>query len=135
MFAHVQAPTAGPSDDDKVRDMPTDEVINSTETLSDGVAVHPAGEIDFSRSPTLRAELMQVLDCRQPQRLVINLSEVDYMDSSGVATLVEAMQHQRQKSRKLVLCGLQPKVRSIFQIARLDMIFTIVSDGAEAAEA
>ena len=50
------------------------------------------------------------------------------MDSSGVATLVEAMQKAMRSQTKLVLCGMEEKVRSIFEIARLDAVFTIVDD-------
>jgi anti-sigma B factor antagonist len=57
------------------------------------------------------------------------------MDSSGVATLVEAMQIARKQSTRLVLCGMQSKVRSIFEIARLDRVFTIVDDREAAATA
>lgn len=104
----------------------SDTVIVSSETIEDGMLVQPSGEIDFSRSPALRSELLDVLSNKSPQRLIIDLAQVEYMDSSGVATLVEAMQQQRKQNRKLVLCNLQPKVKSIFEIARLDMVFLIV---------
>ena len=68
----------------------------------------------------------------KPAKLVLDLSGVPYMDSSGVATLVEALQTQRKAGNKLVLCSLQPKVRGIFEIARLNMVFDIVSDSAAA---
>lgn len=89
--------------------------------------VLPSGEIDLNASPVLRQELKRVGTAR-PQRLIVNLAGVPYMDSSGVATLVEAMQQARKNSSKLVLCGMQDKVRSIFEIARLDTVFTIVAD-------
>ncbi len=89
--------------------------------------VSPSGEIDLNASPLLRQELKRVHTSR-PQRLVVNLDAVPYMDSSGVATLVEAMQMARKNSTRLVLCGMQDKVRSIFEIARLDTVFTIVAD-------
>ena len=54
------------------------------------------------------------------------------MDSSGLATLVEAMQIARKSQGKLVICALQQKVRSIFEIARLDMVFKIVNTRDEA---
>ena len=57
------------------------------------------------------------------------------MDSSGVATFVEAMQLARRKGSRLVLCDLQERVRSIFEIARLDMVFTIVDSTEEALAA
>ena len=113
----------------------SDGVIASTKPIDDGLVVVPDGEIDFSRSPVLRTELMILLENHNPQRLVIDLSQVQYMDSSGVATLVEAMQFQLKKGKKLVLCSMQPKVLSIFQIARLDMVFTICDDAEAAVKA
>ena len=61
-------------------------------------------------------------------RLVLDLSQVDYMDSSGVATLVEALQQCRTRQTALVLSGLQARVRSVFEIAKLDSVFTIRTD-------
>jgi anti-sigma B factor antagonist len=99
----------------------------ATEARGDAVIVRPSGDVDLAGSPTLRVELRKVQGST-PARLVIDLAGVPYMDSSGVATLVEAMQVARRSSTRLVLCGLQDKVRSIFEIARLDTVFTIVSD-------
>lgn len=96
--------------------------------------VLPVGEIDLNASPILRQEIKRVHTAR-PQRLIVDLSGVPYMDSSGVATLVEAMQIARKNSTRLVLCGMQEKVRSIFEIARLDTVFTIVPDAAAAMTA
>ncbi len=56
---------------------------------------------------------------------VVDLSQVPYMDSSGVATLVEAMQIARKGGSNMVLAALTDKVRSIFEIARLDTVFKI----------
>ena len=89
--------------------------------------LRPIGEIDLSRAPALRTHLSGALG-DGPERLIVDLHEVPYMDSSGVATFVEAMQMARKKGSKLVLCGLQQRVLSIFEIARLDMVFTIVKD-------
>jgi anti-sigma B factor antagonist len=96
--------------------------------------LRPMGEIDLSRAPALRHRLSEVQRGR-PGRLIIDLSHVPYMDSSGVATLVEAMQVARRAGGRLVLCALQERVRSIFEIARLDMIFTIVGSPADALAA
>ena len=110
-----------------------DVLISKQQPLADGVIVSVSGEIDFSRSPDLRNELMAILG-RKPARLVLDLSGVPYMDSSGVATLVETLMAQRKAGSKLVLCGLQPKVRGIFEIAKLNMVFTIVDDSASATK-
>lgn len=105
-----------------------------TQTLADGLILGPQGEIDLARSPELRLRLREEL-ARSPRRLVIDLSGVPYMDSSGVATLVEALQRSRTAGCKLILASLQPKVRSIFTISRLDTVFLIVPDVEQAAKA
>ena len=102
-------------------------LVSRKDELPDGFCICVAGDIDLSRSPELRVSLLEIAK-NKPKRLVIDLSGVPYMDSSGVATLVEALQVQRRHQGKLVLFGLQPKVQSIFEIARLTMVFTIVSD-------
>lgn len=103
------------------------ESIAAVEQVDQGKYVVLTGEIDLSRSPALRQELLAIAK-NQSGRLILDLSHVPYMDSSGVATLVETLQQLRKAGGRLVLCGLQPKVRSIFEIARLDMVFTIVDD-------
>lgn len=97
------------------------------------VIVAPLGDVDLSVARELQTQLKRVIDSKPP-RLIVNLGGVPYMDSSGVATLVEAMQITRKSGTKLVLCELQDKVRSIFEIARLDRVFTIV-DNQKSAEA
>lgn len=106
-------------------------IIGGIEDVEDGVCVQIVGDIDLSCSPDLRVELLQVA-AKKPARLLLDLTGVEYMDSSGVATLVEALQVQKKASAALILFGLQPKVRSIFEIARLDMVFKIVADRQEA---
>jgi anti-sigma B factor antagonist len=97
----------------------------------DTVVVAPSGEVDLSRSPKLRNALRDAQSSR-PKRVVIDLSDVEYMDSSGVATLVEAYQVARRNGSKMVLCGLMDRVKSIFEIAKLDSVFTITADRAGA---
>ena len=91
------------------------------------VVVRPLGEVDLASSPQLRARLTE-LSTGNATRMIMDLSQVSYMDSSGVATLVEAMQQCRRRSATLVLAGLQTRVRSVFEIARLDTVFDIQDD-------
>jgi anti-sigma B factor antagonist len=111
-----------------------DQIGVSTDAIADGVVVSLTGDIDFSCSPQLRADLKQVL-LEEQSRLVLDLAQVGYMDSSGVAVLVEILQIQRKQEHKLVLCNMQDKVQKIFEISRLDSVFTIAADVAAAAEA
>ena len=111
-----------------------DRIEVKTSVLDDATIVAPMGEIDLSRAPSLRTQLTAV-QARKPKRLIIDLAGVPYMDSSGVATLVEAMQNARRTGSKLILSAMQERVRSIFEIARLDMVFTIVNTTDEGMRA
>ena len=108
----------------------TDRIISEVRELSDGVRVSVSGEINLARSPELRETLMEMVGGR-PARLTVDLSAVEYMDSSGVATLIEVLRKQHKHGGTMELAGLRPKVRSIFEIARLDTVFTIVDGTGE----
>jgi len=91
----------------------------------------PRGDVDMSRAPSFR-EHVRVAQLAKPGRLVIDLGRVDYMDSSGLATLVEAMRNAKGLGIEMVLCGLNPRVLAIFEIARLHQFFRIVPTVADA---
>ena len=100
------------------------------------VVVSLSGEVDIMRSPDLQTSLQEAVS-RVPGKgaVVVDLSGVSYMDSSGVATLVRGLQLSRKKGVGLVLCSLQDRVRSIFEIARLDTVFPMADTLDEAIEA
>ena len=101
------------------------------ESEGDAKIVRPVGDIDLSGAPALRQQISQAQQ-EHPTRLIVDLSGVPYMDSSGLATLVEAMQIARRNDALLIICSLQDKVRSIFEIARLDMVFKIAQSRDDA---
>ena len=82
------------------------------------------GEIDLHVSPRVAESLRAMID-RKPTRLVVDLSAVSYIDSSGLAVLIEAMQNVEAYGGRFFLAGLQENVRPIFEIARLDQVFII----------
>ena len=82
------------------------------------------GEIDLHVSPRVAASLEAMIRDKPP-RIVVDLSRVNYVDSSGLAVLVEAMQNVEEYGGKFALAGLQESVRSIFETARLDQVFLI----------
>ncbi len=100
----------------------------------EGTAVIAAirGEIDLHNSPELRTAMLDVLLRGDPKKLILNLDQVPYMDSSAVAVLVEALQKLRRVGGKVFLTNLQPRVKGLLEIARLDTIFIVVKDEAEA---
>jgi anti-sigma B factor antagonist len=92
------------------------------------------GEIDLHVSPNIAASLKMMIEKKPPQ-LIVDLAGVSYIDSSGLAALIEGMQNVQEYGGKFVLAGLQEPVRPIFEIARLDQVFQIFPDvdGALAA--
>jgi len=89
------------------------------------------GDVDLAKSPDLREAIRAALDTG-PSKLVVDLGGVSYMDSSGVATLVEALKRSKNSGASMVLCSLAPPVMSIFEIARLDQVF-VVADSVDEA--
>ena len=85
------------------------------------------GDVDLSTSPILRAEIMSSVQKKRPS-VAINLAAVAYMDSSGLATLVEALQITRRHGGALALFGLSDRVQRIFELARLHQVFKIHLD-------
>lgn len=101
------------------------------ERMSDATVVQPKGDIDASRSRDLQSALKSVFDER-PGCVIVDLAGVAYMDSSGLATLVEGLSLSQSSGTGFVVCSLQERVQSIFEISRLDRVFTIAADVGQA---
>lgn len=85
--------------------------------------VDVSGDVDMGTSPGLRKTLLESL--KETPRLVVNLTGVRYIDSSGIASLVEVLKEARNKQKRLVLFGLNTAVREVLQLTRLIKIFEI----------
>ncbi|MBN1999401.1 STAS domain-containing protein [candidate division KSB1 bacterium] len=83
-----------------------------------------SGEVDLYSSPRVREQILAVTKKKMPL-IVINLEMVTYMDSSGVATLIEGLQLCNKYKGRFILVGLKDNVREVFELSRLDRIFQI----------
>ena len=92
------------------------------------------GEIDLHESPNVRETLRPLID-KKVSRIYIDMSEVGYIDSSGLAVLIDAMQRIANYGGKFGLIALRPAVRTVLEIARLDQVFRVYSDRASAVSA
>ena len=92
------------------------------------------GDIDLNEKPKVAAQLEPLIE-RQITGIVIDLSQVPYVDSSGLAIFIDALQRVQQYGGKLALAGLQDNVRLVFQISRLDKVFPIFKDSQSALAA
>ena len=84
-----------------------------------------SGDIDLATSPELRKALLRELRELKTARVVLNLAAVRYIDSSGVASLVEGLKASRDVGSRLILFGLNRTVREVLQLSKLVKIFEI----------
>ena len=98
-----------------------------TQDLGNGTLVRLKGEVDLSNSPLVRESLIELTQGKVAA-IVVDLAEVSYMDSSGIATLVEGLQEANSYGGKFRLASLSPKVRQVFELARLQDVFDIFPD-------
>lgn len=97
-----------------------------SEVAAPGEAViHVSGEIDMNTSPKLR-DLLKSATSQKMKKITVDLSNVSYMDSSGIATLVECLQAMDALKGQLILKAMKPEVRAVFEIAHLTEVFEIV---------
>lgn len=100
-----------------------------------GVILDISGDIDLANSPALRKQLLGEIRDKRTPKVFLNLSRVRYMDSSGIATLVEGLKAARELGTKLALYGLSPAVREVLELSRLQKIFEIHSNEEQALSA
>lgn len=89
------------------------------------------GELDYHCSNDIRERLENVLE-RKPAKMVVDLSKVPYMDSSGIAAFVEMYQKSKAYGGRIVFCGLQDAVQKVFDLAKLNLFFYLAPSEEEA---
>lgn len=89
------------------------------------------GDVDIRSSHKLRKALLELTSKKHP-RIVISFKEMPYIDSSGVATLLECFKEMQKYKGELRLADLTTSVREVFRLMHLDTVFRIFPD-AEAA--
>ena len=114
-----------------INDTPADGPIKSVSKQHKTVIIQATGNIDLSASTKFQKGVLELLSDK-PERVIINLSDVPYMDSSGIASLVKALSVVRGSGASLHLVGLTQRVRSLFEITRLDTVFNIHETEQEA---
>ena len=91
-----------------------------------------SGDIDLATSPLLRKALLRELRELRMPRVVLNLTAVRYIDSSGVASLVEGLKASRDVGTRFILFGLNTTVREVMQLSKLVKIFEICENEEQA---
>jgi anti-sigma B factor antagonist len=94
-----------------------------------------SGDIDFANSPEVRQSVLREIQDIRPSRVVVNLTEVRYIDSSGVASLVEGLKASRDLGSRFILFGLSTAAREVLQLSRLLKVFEVYDSEDEALAA
>lgn len=79
------------------------------------------GDVDLGTSPNLRRALFDLLG--ETPKLALNLQALRYIDSSGIATLIEAVKEAQRLRKDFVLFGLNPAVQEVFRLTHVNRIF------------
>jgi len=87
-----------------------------------------SGDIDLANSPAMRKALLGEIKEKRTPKVFLNLKNVRYIDSSGIASLVEGLKASRDQGSRLILYGLNKTVREVMQLSRLQKIFEIYED-------
>jgi anti-sigma B factor antagonist len=104
-----------------------------TKAIDNAVIIEIKGDVDLYSSPKVRKALMKLIE-KKPI-LLIDLNEVVYLDSSGVATFVESLQRINEYQGKMGIFNVHGAVRDVFELSKLDKVFNIFENEAAALNA
>ncbi|WP_343233674.1 STAS domain-containing protein [Streptomonospora sp. PA3] len=100
------------------------ELKISSQSQGDCAVVAVRGEIDLYTAPQLQSGLVNALE-DGARRLMVDMSQVEFCDSTGMSVLLSAMKRARTKEGDLALVAPKPGVRKVLEVTGLDAVFTI----------
>ena len=106
----------------------------TTQSTQGIIVLRLGGRFDAHEVPDVRKALGE-MTAQGNNKLIVSLAEVNFIDSSGLASLVQGMKHCRSAGGDLYLCALRQPVQVIFELTRLDRAFAVFADEAEAVAA
>ena len=104
----------------------------STRRSGDATIVDVTGDITLYNSPEVRRVLLTLLKQDRVPRVIVNLTNVKYIDSAGVASLVEALKTSRDLKSGFALFGLSKTAREVLELTKLIKVFEVHDDEASA---
>jgi anti-sigma B factor antagonist len=102
----------------------------SVRDVGDAKVVEVEGDVDLGTSTDLRRTLFDALP--RTTRVALNLKAIRYIDSSGIATLIEVLRNSQRLNKEFVLFGLSPAVQHVFQLTHVIRIFQVFQTEQEA---
>jgi len=107
-----------------------------TQELANVMLVRLAGRVDHTTAKRLEDQLLPQLDSAAgvDGKVVLDLSNLDYMSSAGLRVLTLAAKHCQKQQREIVVAALQPLLQEVFRISRFDTVFKVFKTVREALE-
>ena len=88
----------------------------TVDDAAEGTVLRLRGRVTIDSSPALRNRLLTILNGQAPTAVIFDLSEVPYIDSSGIATLIEGLKIARNRQTAFCLQGLQGRLLHLFEV-------------------
>jgi anti-sigma B factor antagonist len=104
----------------------------STRQSGEATIVDVVGDITLYNSPEVRKVVLQLLKEKRAPRVIINMQSVKYIDSAGVASLVEGLKLSRDLKSSFALFGLSRTAREVLELTRLIKVFEVYNSEEEA---
>ena len=95
------------------------------------VVLSVEGDIDLNSSPIMRDKFNELAQ-KETSKILLNFSSVNYIDSSGLATLIEMLQRLKKYQGQLRLANVSEKIRSLFEVTKLDKLFKMYASEDDA---
>lgn len=92
--------------------------------------IKPKGILDGTKTTEFRQKINETLE-RGAKVILVDFSEVTFMDSSGLGTLVFSLKTVRAAGAQFFLCSINDQIKMLFELTSMDRVFNIVSDRAE----
>lgn len=97
--------------------------------------VQAQGSLNASNAQAFQVQLLDQIQQDNASGLMVDMSRVESLDSAGLISLVAALKHARQRSKRFCLCAVPPAIRIVFELTQLDRAFEMLEDVPQLAVA
>lgn len=103
-----------------------DEFNVEVEKKDGAVIIYPMGEINAYHVSDFKTRVLESIS--KGEKVIIDFSNVDYVDSAGLGSLVAILKHVKTENKEMKLVSLKPNLKRIFELTKLDMVFDMLDD-------
>jgi anti-anti-sigma factor len=90
--------------------------------------VQAHGSLNASNAQAFQVRLLEQIQHDHASGLIVDMSQVESLDSAGLIALVSALKHARQRSKRFCLCAVPPAIRIVFELTQLDRAFEMLEE-------